>query len=36
MVSKALKPIQHVTAWIVWHSTKKSMLPDLREPKLPE
>jgi hypothetical protein len=35
MVSFALRPISHVAAWIVWHSTHVSLLSDLEAPAPP-
>ena len=29
MVVSALRPIGHLAAWIVWHSTRVSLLRDL-------
>jgi hypothetical protein len=35
MISYALRPISHVTAWLVWHTTHKSLLADLDAPAPP-
>jgi hypothetical protein len=35
MVNFALRPITHVAAWLVWHSTHKSLLDDLDAPAPP-
>ena len=35
MVSVAVRPIQHLAAWFVWHSMRVSLLPDAHEPQLP-
>jgi hypothetical protein len=35
MVNFALRPISHVTAWLVWHSTHRSLLADLEAPAPP-
>ena len=35
MVSFALRPISHVAAWLVWHSTHTSLLDDLDAPAPP-
>ena len=35
MVNVALSPIQHIAAWIVWHSMRVSLLPDADQPQLP-
>jgi hypothetical protein len=35
MVSLALKATGHVAAWLVWHSTKISLLDDLPKPRPP-
>ena len=29
MVGMALRPISHLTAWIVWHAARVSLLEDL-------
>jgi hypothetical protein len=31
----ALKATGHIAAWIVWHSTRTSLLPDLDAPQPP-
>jgi hypothetical protein len=36
MVGTALRPITHVTAWILWHAMRVSLLEDLDRPKPPE
>ena len=35
MVNFALRPITHVAAWLVWHSTHVSLLNDLEAPAPP-
>ena len=35
MVNFALRPISHVAAWLVWHSTHISLLDDLERPAPP-
>jgi hypothetical protein len=35
MVSFALRPISHVAAWLVWHSTHVTLLDDLKAPAPP-
>ena len=35
MVVSALRPIGHIAAWLVWHSTRVSLLRDLDEPQPP-
>src|SRR3954449_9205855 len=35
MVNFALRPISHVAAWLVWHSTHVSLLEDLEAPAPP-
>jgi hypothetical protein len=35
MVSFALQPIGHITAWIVWQSMRVSILEDLDVPRPP-
>jgi hypothetical protein len=35
MVNFALRPISHVAAWLVWHSTHISLLDDLEVPAPP-
>ena len=35
MVNFALRPIGHVAAWLVWHSTHISLLDDLEAPAPP-
>ena len=32
MISTALRPVGHIAAWLVWHSTGISLLADLDEP----
>ncbi len=34
-MTNALRPIGHITAWIVWHSTGVSLLDDLEAPQPP-
>ena len=31
----ALRPLSHLTAWIVWHAALVSLLEDLDSPKPP-
>ena len=35
MVGMALRPLSHLTAWIVWHAARVSLLEDLDSPKPP-
>jgi hypothetical protein len=35
MVTTALRPIGHLAAWLVWHSTGVSLLGDLDAPRPP-
>jgi hypothetical protein len=35
MVSHALRATSHLTAWIVWHSLRVSLLDDLDDPRPP-
>jgi hypothetical protein len=35
MVNFALRPITHVAAWLVWHSTHVTLLDDLEAPAPP-
>jgi hypothetical protein len=35
MVTEALRPIGHLTAWLVWHSIRVSLLQDLEDPHPP-
>jgi hypothetical protein len=35
MVNFALRPISHMAAWLVWHSTHISLLSDLDAPAPP-
>jgi hypothetical protein len=35
MVSYGLRPIRHLTAWIVWQSLRVSLLEDLDSPRPP-
>jgi hypothetical protein len=35
MVTRALRPISHFAAWLVWHSTHVSLLSDLESPAPP-
>jgi hypothetical protein len=35
MVGTALRPISHLTAWVVWHAMRVSLLDDLESPKPP-
>jgi len=32
MISTALRPVGHIAAWLVWHSTGISLLADLDAP----
>jgi hypothetical protein len=32
MLSSALRPVSHIAAWLVWHSTGVSLLADLEAP----
>ena len=36
MVGTALRPIGHLTAWLVWHTMRVSLLEDLERPEPPE
>jgi hypothetical protein len=36
MVGTALRPISHLTAWVVWHAIRVSLLEDLERPQPPE
>ena len=36
MVGLALRPITHLTAWLVWHAARVSLLEDLESPKPPQ
>jgi hypothetical protein len=35
MVGTALRPIGHVAAWLVWHSTRVSLLAERERPTPP-
>ena len=35
MVGTALRPISHLTAWVVWHAMRVSLLDDLERPQPP-
>jgi hypothetical protein len=35
MVGLALKPFNHIAAWLVWHSLRVSLLDDLDAPSPP-
>ena len=35
MARLALRPIGHLTAWLVWHSMRVSLLDDLDAPEPP-
>jgi hypothetical protein len=35
MVGMALRPLSHLTAWIVWHAARVSLLEDLESPNPP-
>jgi hypothetical protein len=32
MLTSALRPVSHIAAWLVWHSTGISLLADLEAP----
>ena len=32
MITTALRPVGHIAAWLVWHSTGISLLADLDDP----
>jgi hypothetical protein len=34
-MATALRPISHLTAWIVWHAMRVSLLDDLEQPAPP-
>jgi hypothetical protein len=36
MVGMALRPLSHLTAWIVCHAARVSLLEDLESPKPPK
>jgi hypothetical protein len=36
MVGSALRPVTHLTAWIVWHAMRVSLLDDLERPQPPD
>jgi hypothetical protein len=36
MVGTALRPFSHLTAWLVWHAARVSLLKDLEAPKPPQ
>ena len=36
MVGTALRPIGHMTAWLVWHCTRVSLLGDRERPEPPQ
>jgi hypothetical protein len=36
MVGTALRPISHLTAWVVWHAMRVSLLEDLERPQPPQ
>jgi hypothetical protein len=33
MIASALRPVSHLAAWLVWHSTRVSLLADLDDPR---
>ncbi len=35
MITTALRPVGHIAAWLVWHSTGISLLADLDAPAAP-
>jgi hypothetical protein len=35
MIGTALRPIGHLAAWLVWHTTRVSLLSDLERPHPP-
>jgi hypothetical protein len=35
MITTALRPVSHIAAWLVWHSTGISLLADLEAPSVP-
>jgi hypothetical protein len=35
MIGTALRPIGHLAAWLVWHTTRVSLLSDLEHPRPP-
>jgi hypothetical protein len=35
MIGTALRPIGHLAAWLVWHTTRVSLLNDLEHPRPP-
>ena len=35
MARYTLRPLGHLAAWLVWHSTRVSLLADLEEPRPP-
>jgi hypothetical protein len=35
MVRSALRPATHITAWIVWHALRVSLVDDLDKPRPP-
>ena len=35
MLTTAFRPVGHIAAWLVWHSTGVSLLPDLDAPVVP-
>jgi hypothetical protein len=36
MVGTALRPLSHLTAWLVWHSMRVSLVEDLDSPSPPK
>jgi hypothetical protein len=36
MVTTALRPMRHITAWLVWHTMRVSLLGDLERPSPPD
>jgi hypothetical protein len=36
LATTALRPVGHLTAWLVWHSIRVSLLDDLDSPRPPQ
>jgi hypothetical protein len=36
MVGTALRPLSHLTAWLVWHAMRVSLVDDLDSPRPPK
>jgi hypothetical protein len=36
MFTLAIKATSHLAAWLIWHSTRVSVLDDLESPKRPD